>query len=301
MNFGVVLPVEGPKATRESIVANARLAEELGFHSVWATDRILIPRAAPSGYPYSQARGAVAFRADRRWLEPITTLSFAAAVTDTVMLGTNVLVLPYRQPFVLAQEVASLDHLSGGRLLLGVGVGWMREEFHALGIDPSTRGARTDEWITLMRELWSDRHAFALPAGGGRTVAPPILIGGNSAAAFRRVARLGDGWVGVDLDPVETEVATAAIIHEATRRGRRREELLLSMRRRIEAEDMASSLSSVIDDLVADVPAYAGASVDLIVVDLLMTPNMPDALAQLADSLIAHGWLAERGAVVASE
>lgn len=288
MNVGIVLPVEGPAATPRAVVDVARLAETRGFHSVWATDRVLMPRTPPTGYPYAQARAAVAFDPERRWLEPLTTLSFAAAVTERVLLGTNVLVLPYRQPFVLAQEVASLDCLSDGRVLLGVGVGWMREEFHALGVDPALRGRQTDDWIALLRELWTGRHAFVLPASAGREGAPPVLVGGNSDAAFRRVARLGDGWLGVDLGPEETHAATEAIVAHARAHGRGRDDLTLSMRRRVDGADGAS-VRDLIDTLVGQIPAYAAAGVDLLVVDLLTTPDMLESLEGLAASLATAG------------
>ena len=158
MQTGIVLPVEGPTANATSVIAVAREAERLNAHSVWATDRILMPSSPPSGYPYSQVRGAVAFDPDRRWLEPLAVLNVVGAVTQRIKLGTNVLVLPYRQPIVLAQEVATLDWLSDGRVLLGVGTGWMNEEFAALGIPKSERGQRTDEHVHLLRALWSARE-----------------------------------------------------------------------------------------------------------------------------------------------
>lgn len=155
--LGIVLPVEGPNAGRDGVLRAARDAESLGFHSVWATDRLLKPARQPSGYPYGARRGAVAFTPDRVWLEPVTVMAAVAAVTQRIAVGTNVLVLPYRQPVVLAQELATLDRLSGGRVVLGVGVGWMSEEFAALGLDRTHRGARTDEYIDVLRWLWGGR------------------------------------------------------------------------------------------------------------------------------------------------
>src|ERR1700755_3502050 len=109
MDVGVVLPVEGDQASLTAVLAVAREAEALGFDSVWTTDRILNPAEPPGGYPYAQERGAVAFRPDRNWLEPIAVMGAVLAVTQRVRIGTNVLVLPYRQPIVLAQEIATLD------------------------------------------------------------------------------------------------------------------------------------------------------------------------------------------------
>ncbi len=291
MRLGFVLPVEGPVATRAAVLDAARAAEASGADSVWTTDRILQPGAPPGGYPYSADRGAIAFRTGRAWLEPVATMGLVAGVTERVRIGTNVLVVPYRHPVVLAQELATLDALSEGRILLGAGIGWMADEFAALGVPRSERGARTDEAIRLMRELWRspDAVSFAgrfwavenmgLPAQPARPGGPPVLVGGNSDAALRRVAALGDGWLGADLSPAETERALAALDAALDAVGRDRAGLELSMRIRVEPEGGTGALGGVDPGaLRGRISAYAATGVGLLVVDVL---NLPDPVAAI--------------------
>jgi alkanesulfonate monooxygenase SsuD/methylene tetrahydromethanopterin reductase-like flavin-dependent oxidoreductase (luciferase family) len=155
MDVGIVLPVEGEQANRQTILAVARSAEDLGYHSIWVTDRLLKPLSPPGGYPYSQDRGQIAFRPDRNWLDPMAVMGLVAGATSRVQIGTSVLVLPYRNPIVVAQEAASLDALSDGRIVLGVGIGWMAEEFAAVGVSVQERARRAEEYIALMRKLWA--------------------------------------------------------------------------------------------------------------------------------------------------
>ena len=199
MEFGIHLPQIGRKAGPEAISEAARQAEALGFDDIWVNDHLAVPAGAP--YPPSAS-----------FYEPVVTLTWAAAATSTTRLGTSVLVLPLRHPVHLAKELATLDLLSGGRLILGAGVGWLREEFEALGVPPAERGARTDESIDLLRRCWSEdsidhdggkvattmRAIRTLPQPGRRI---PIWIGGVSEAAVARAIRLGDGWHGVRLSP----------------------------------------------------------------------------------------------------
>jgi probable F420-dependent oxidoreductase len=309
MDIGVMLPVEGDLAGRQLILDAARQAEDLGFHSVWVSDRMLKPTQPVSGYPYSAQRGEIAFRADRNWLDPIAVMGMVTAVTSRVQIGTNVLVLPYRNPIVLAQEAASLDFLSDGRLLLGVGVGWMREEFDALGVPMSERGRRTDEYIRQLRDLWSNpegvttRGAFfnieglALASRPARKSGPPILIGGNSPAALDRTARLGDGWAGVDLSPEEMTEVTARI-HELTASyGRDPRNQLITLKLRMppprhHGEPAGADAAGLITLLTA----YRQAGVDAIVYDLMVLPDPLAAITWLgrevrpavAESSAAH-------------
>lgn len=201
MQFGVHLPQVGRKAGPEAIHRAARQAEELGFADIWVNDHLAVPADAP--YPPSAS-----------FYEPIVTLTWAAAVTSRVRLGTSVLVMPLRHPVHLAKELATLDLLSGGRLLLGAGVGWLEGEFEALGVPPKERGARTDESIEILRKCWSeevidyDGVTIATKMRGIRTRPQPgrripIWIGGISAAARRRAVRLGDGWHGIGVPAAE--------------------------------------------------------------------------------------------------
>ncbi|PYN06989.1 MAG: hypothetical protein DME02_13610 [Candidatus Rokuibacteriota bacterium] len=162
MRFGCHLPVYGPAATRETLVGFARRAEAVGFDSLWASDHVVLPWRIASRYPYN-ATGDFPLPPATDFLEPLTALALVAGVTERVALGTTVLVLPHRHPLLAAKMLATLDHLAPGRVILGAGVGWMREEIEALGAPYDRRGAWSDEAIRVMR-------------------------------ALRRVAELGDGW-----------------------------------------------------------------------------------------------------------
>ena len=159
MRIGVSLPNVGLDHGKEMVLPVAEAADRLGFDSVWAAHHVTLPYERTSQYPYQHSGTEVAMSPGMQWLDPLVTLSMCAAVTDRVRLGTSVLVLPYRNPVNLAAEAAALDVLSDGRFVLGVGAGWMQEEFRALGIDPAERGPRTDEHIEVLRTLWTQDPA----------------------------------------------------------------------------------------------------------------------------------------------
>jgi len=200
MRFGIHLPQYGRAAGPDGITRAARQAEDLGFHDVWVSDHLAIPAASP--YP-----PAFLF-------EPLITLTWAAAATERIGLGTSVLVLPYRHPVHLAKELASLDRLSNGRLVVGVAAGWLEGEFEALGVPFAERGPRTDEAIDALRAIWDGDQpidfdgAFTHLEQMRITPTPdrhlPIWIGGSSAPALRRAATKGDGWHGSFTDPEVT-------------------------------------------------------------------------------------------------
>jgi probable F420-dependent oxidoreductase len=203
MEFGVRLPGLGGRYTPEAIVRMAQRAEELGYDALWAPDHIVIPVQFESRYPYSYS-GRFPFPADAPFPEAHTLLSFLASVTRRVRLGTSVMIMPLRNPVLNAKMLATLQYLSGGRLVLGAGVGWLREEGEAMGVPWDHRGQRTDEHIQLMRALWTQED----PRFEGRfyriagvrceprpPVPPPVWVGGHGEPALRRVARLGDGWI----------------------------------------------------------------------------------------------------------
>src|SRR5262249_12717347 len=157
--FGCHLPMFGPIATRDNVLAFARRMESLGFDSLWASDHIALPYRIDSRYPYA-ATGEFPLPPDANFLEPLTTLALVAGVTERVKLGTTVLVLPHRHPVLAAKCLSTLDHLSGGRVILGAGVGWMREEIELLGAAPfDRRGAWSDEAIRVMRACWREPRA----------------------------------------------------------------------------------------------------------------------------------------------
>src|SRR3989449_2925785 len=203
MEFGCHLPVYGPAATREALLAFARRMETLGYDSLWASDHIVIPWRITSKYPYNET-GDFPLPPTTNFLEPLTALALVAGATERIRLGTTVLVLPHRHPVLAAKMLATLDHLAPGRVILGAGVGWMREEIEALGAPYDRRGAWSDEAIRVMRACWRDErvahtgeffHFDALacrPAPAHGSI--PIWIGGHTPRALRRVAELGDGW-----------------------------------------------------------------------------------------------------------
>jgi probable F420-dependent oxidoreductase len=203
MRYGFYLPTRGPTATRDGVLALAREGERLGLHSAMIADHIVFPVESRSPYPYT-LDGKHPSAGDA--LETFSILGVVAGATERLRLVTSVLVLPYRNPVLTAKMAASLDVLSGGRLTLGVGAGWLKEEFEALNSPAfEARGAVTDEWITIFKQLWSEAPA----SFDGRFYRyadircepfpvqkphPPIWVGGHSRAALRRTARYGDGW-----------------------------------------------------------------------------------------------------------
>jgi probable F420-dependent oxidoreductase len=212
MRIGVNLPTVGLDHDRSFLIPVAEAAERLGFDSLWATDHVVMSYARESEYPYKHSKTEIAMEPGMQWIDPLSTLSFVAGVTERVKLGTSVLVVPYRNPVVLANFCATLDVLSDGRLILGVGTGWMREEFEALGVPPGERGARTDEALDAMRVLWSQDPAsydgrffsfadIVLGCQPRTEGGPPIWVGGNTDPALRRALRFGDAWHGFEIYP----------------------------------------------------------------------------------------------------
>ena len=224
MRIGAKLPNSGALPTAIGIPAMARRLEAAGFASLWVSDHVIMPETVTSTYPYASG-GVMSWATEDPWYDAFVALAMAAAVTERVELGTAVLVLPQRQPVVLAKQIASLDRLAGGRFVFGVGAGWLEEEFVALATPFASRGARMEEWITLLRECWTGRPAafhgahYDLPAGVMCQPTPardiPILIGGTTAPALRRARTIGDGWLGIQsaaaLDPDALAAMTAPL------------------------------------------------------------------------------------------
>ncbi|HUQ39129.1 MAG TPA: LLM class F420-dependent oxidoreductase [Acidimicrobiales bacterium] len=204
MKFGIVFANAGPSAGPEHAAGLARIAEESGFESLWTVEHVVVPAGYESPYPYS-ASGKMPGPEETPIPDPLIWLSYVAAVTRTIKLATGILILPQRNPVVLAKEAATLDVLSGGRFLLGIGVGWLREEFDCIGVPFSERGARTDEYVAAMRSLWTEAEptfdgrfaSFAKAKSHPQPVQSggvPIHVGGHTEAAARRAGRLGDGF-----------------------------------------------------------------------------------------------------------
>jgi probable F420-dependent oxidoreductase len=200
----------GAGAQRAVIDAVASAAESCGFATLWAGEHVVMVDRSESRYPYSDD-GVIAVPAQADWLDPMIALSFAAAASSRIGIATGVLLLPEHNPVVVAKQAASLDRLSGGRLTLGVGVGWSREEFAALGVPFEHRAARTAEYVAAMRALWlHDVASFDGKFVGFDSVRVnpkpvcdrriPVVVGGNGDSALRRVVAWGNGWYGFNLD-----------------------------------------------------------------------------------------------------
>lgn len=224
-----------PEVLRAAVVA----AERLGFATVWAPEHVVLLEQYASKYPYS---GTGQFPGGSRIpiADPFATLAYAAACTSTIRLGTGICLVPEHNPLILAKTAATLSRLSRGRFIFGAGVGWLAEEFAALGVPFERRGARTREYIDIMRKLWTEEttsHAgqFASFAGvasypkpgGGRSI--PVWFGGESNAALRRVAEYGDGWIGFKVGP-DAAAPKVRRIEELLRvSGRKRNEVTLAV------------------------------------------------------------------------
>ena len=276
MQFGIHLPHAGERASPELIRRFAIQAETLGIADVWVSEHIILPRTQfPRKLPF---------------YEPVLTLTWVAAVTQRVRLGTSVLVLPMRHPVPLAKELATLQNLSGGRLILGAGVGWLEAEFKALGAPFHERGRRMDEGIALMRAVWTQdpvtfptRHIPAVIDDMTMTplpVAPiPLWIGGNSDAALRRTIKLADGWHGSR----ETPAQTAEIVRRL-RAERPGGDFTISMRLNWDGRDLG-----VLRERVA---AYEAVGVQHILVasDLLRSAEIDnwDGIIQGVGKLVAE-------------
>jgi probable F420-dependent oxidoreductase len=203
MKFGIAFANIITFAEPDGLVTLARGAEAAGFESVWTVEHVIYPEGYESAYPYDPS-GRMAMDSATPLPDPLLWLAFVAAASETLRLGTGILILPLRNPLVLAKELATLDHLSGGRVELGIGVGWLEEEFDALGVPFARRGARTDEYIEVLRALWDGDHAthdgeFVSFADVSSNPKPtngrvPIHVGGHSRAAAERAGRLGDGF-----------------------------------------------------------------------------------------------------------
>ena len=230
MKFGFQLPQVGPLASGENMRACAQLVEELGFDSLWVSEHIVIPRKQRTPY-FRSPTGEFPVPPDMAFLEPIATLLFAAACSERVQLGMSVCVLPTRNPVITAKELATLDVLSGGRLIFGVGAGWWAEEFEMLGVPFQQRGARTNEYIQLIKKLWTEDN----PSFRGRfwqieevgfapkplhKPHPPVWVGGDAEPALRRAGRLADAWHAVDYAPPELAEMFARVQGYAKEAGR---------------------------------------------------------------------------------
>jgi probable F420-dependent oxidoreductase len=215
----------------------ARRAEALGFESVWGGEHVIRPASMTSRYPYT-VDGVMPGEDETQIPDPLIWLAYVAAAAPTLRLGTCILILPQRNPVVLAKELATLDYLSGGRVELGIGVGWLREEFDAIGVPWERRGARNDEYIGALRALWAGPQAefhgefvdFPPVTCSPRPVRGdiPIMVGGDTPAAVRRAARLGQGYFPGTTDPEELGKRIRDLSEAAAAAGRGPDEIEVS-------------------------------------------------------------------------
>jgi probable F420-dependent oxidoreductase len=202
--FGVFLPVSGRAASRKTLMQAAQQAEALGYDSVWAADRLVMPWKINTSYPYSKEATFIV-PPDRPFFDTLTCLAFLAGCTEKIQLGMSVMVMPYRHPLHWARIATTIDQLSTGRLILGVGVGWMEEEFAAMNAPFKERGKVSDEQLTLLKQLWTEEHItfhgkyyqvndIAFSPKPYQKPRVPIWVGGEGKLAQRRAAQYGDAW-----------------------------------------------------------------------------------------------------------
>jgi probable F420-dependent oxidoreductase len=252
----------GAGADRAVIAEVSIAAERHGFATLWSGEHVVMVDRSTSRYPYS-ADGQIAVPAEADWIDPMIGLAFAAAATSTIGIATGVLLLPEHNAVHLAKQAATLDTLSGGRFTLGIGIGWSREEFDALGVPFERRGARTAEYVAAMRTLWRDDVASfdgEFVAFDSVRVNPkplrdrriPIVLGGNSDAALRRAAAWGDGWYGFNVDDVPAAAERIATLRTLCQQaGRDADELRLAVALRDpQRSDVAALAELGVDELV---------------------------------------------------
>ncbi|MGP0030262.1 MAG: LLM class F420-dependent oxidoreductase [Acidimicrobiales bacterium] len=220
----------GPGADPAVMEAVARAADTAGFSTLWSGEHVVMVDRPDSPYPYA-ADGRIAVPSDSDWLDPLVTLSFVAAVTSRIRVATGILLLPQHNPVVVAKQAASLDVVSQGRFVLGIGIGWSAEEFAALGVPFPGRGRRAREFVEVLRTLWRDDVAtyegefvrfhevrsYPKPVRDRRV---PVFVGGNSDAALGRVAAYGDGWYGFNLSTDELPGRLSALRSRCRDAGR---------------------------------------------------------------------------------
>ena len=240
VKFGMAMMGLSPRWYPEVALA----AEQNGFESIWMPEHLILPATMPPTYPYSES-GYAAITGETPMFDPWVVLGSVASVTSTIRLSNNIYVLPLRHPIITARAVVTLDRISGGRVTLGAGVGWLEEEFEVMGENFENRGRRTDEIIGILRDLWTgevvEHHGEFYDFGPVQcrpkplqTPSIPIEIGGHGAPALRRAGRLADGWVEVASGTYERFTERLAVVNQARQEaGRRRPALRGDLRHRL--------------------------------------------------------------------
>ncbi len=269
MRYGVAIPQAGKFAEPAAIRAVAHAVEDLGFDSLWVSDHVIVPEG--SGY------------IPEFMDEPLATLAFLAAETQHVQIGTSVLIVPYRDPVFTAKFLSTVDMLSSGRLVVGVGAGWLEEEFAALGVPFSERGPRTDEYLRVFRNLWEtetssfsgtwkqyERMRMYPKASAARRGTIPLLVGGNGRASIRRAGELGDGWHPINVAPGDMPGLVTQYREACARFGRQPGPIVLRHMPggRTVPGGARAPLTGDAGEQAADVRAYAEAGVDELMLSL---------------------------------
>jgi probable F420-dependent oxidoreductase len=301
MDFGLHLPASSPTVKAEDLVRFAQRAEALGFYFLTVADHVIVPREISVPYPYT---------VDGKYpgagyhLETLMTMGFLAGATQRIRFVTSVLILPYRNPIVTAKMLASLDVLSRGRVIVGAGVGWMKEEFETIRTEPfAERGKVTDEYIAAFRELWTnDNPNFSgkycsfsnivfLPKPVQKPTIP-IWIGGHSKQAIRRAARLGDGWhpIGgvptIPLEPEDIEKDMAMLREYAEKAGRDPKKIRVALkgslfdREKQIAPGKRRRFIGSAEEIAADIREYRTAGVDTMIFDV-RRPGITETLERM--------------------
>ena len=290
MKFGIVPINLGEFTDPQVVIPFVHKAERLGYESVWTAEHVIIPKHYDSVYPYNPS-GKVPFQPDAAIIDPLVALTFIAAATSRLRLGTGVNILPQTNPLYLAKWASSIDHLSQGRLMLGLGIGWLQEEFAAIGVPFARRGKRSDEYLAALKAVWTGQEVdfqgefvrwqgFQMRPAPAQAGGVPLVIGGVSAPAIRRTVRHGDGWyvIGKDLDEYRTHMR--ALDDECRRQGRNRAELEITAYwdyYRQGADSLSAYQELGVDRLLINVRALRHDSTDA-------------ALERFADEVIAkHG------------
>jgi probable F420-dependent oxidoreductase len=274
MRIGAKLPNSGTLPLQAGVPAMARTLEQAGYDSLWVSDHIVMPREMRSHYPFA-TDGRATWPSNLPYFDALIMLALAAAATERVRLGTAVLVLPLRAPLEFAKQAATIDAVSGGRLELGVGAGWLAEEFTALNVPFAHRGTRMVEWMTIARDCWTGETSphetanYTVPEGTQCYPTPahpiPFLIGGHSEIALKRAGTVGDGWLGqqaaTELDPatLAREIGTVAAAAQGAARPPERPRVVLRIveslgRPELVAAGLAELEQAGVDEVIVDVP-----------------------------------------------
>jgi probable F420-dependent oxidoreductase len=285
MKIGFGLPVSGSWATPEIVSGVARRADELGYATLWSFQRLLVPIETPLEAQY------------RSVADPLLPLAFAAALTTRARLGAAIVNLPFQPPAVLAKQYATLDVLSGGRAVAGLGLGWVPEEFEAVGVPFEGRGRRGEEYVAALRSLWGpdpvkfDGELYRVPESSVlpkpvRPGGPPILLGGGAPPALERCGRIADGWISssrADLEAIDQPIrAVQAAAREA---GRDDAAMEFVVRGVVLVGPRTRRLTGTLDEIRGDLPALADQGVTEVFLDLNFDPRIGNPDADPAESL----------------